>query len=325
MSDRTYFFIVGVGRSGTTLLMSMLNAHPKFSLLPETHFVTKYIVRMSGPTADEMADLLKSDRRFSRLDMEIDQILPADAPASKLVDVSQMYRRMLDIYGDRHDAAIVGDKAPKYIECLPALEALVPGARLIHVIRDPRDVFLSRRKADWSAGRADWKQCLAYRVQYEAGRTEGPAIFGDRYTEVRYEELIANPESVLQRVVSFLGETFDSAMLEFQDAAREIVAPEEKSWKRKVLGPLVADNVGKWRNELDTATVRKIESYCSPAFASGQYHRAEPESARGPRLFDSLSDFLRDKTMGALSGLYRRHCARRNARAVARIHGARTH
>ena len=72
-------FIVGVGRSGTTLLQSMLNAHPEICFTPETHFVKRYLVpHLSGNKCFSKANLIQSlaeDKYFSRLDVPLNDVI----------------------------------------------------------------------------------------------------------------------------------------------------------------------------------------------------------------------------------------------------------
>ena len=76
---------------------------------------------------------------------------------------------------------------------------------MIHLIRDPRDVYISRTKAKWSSSRPDILQFLAYRSQYALGAKHGPMLFGNNYLEVHYENLLIQPEKELKRICDLLG------------------------------------------------------------------------------------------------------------------------
>jgi hypothetical protein len=165
----------------------------------------------------------------------------------------------------------IGDKSPKNIEYLPLINRIFPAAKVIHLIRDPRDVFLSRTKAKWSAGRSRLAQVLAYRAQFDLARRIGPQLFGESYLEVHYEEILSNPEAELGRICDLLGVPFDAKMLDREESARTHVFREELEWKQTVLGPLLTENRDKWRNELSLRDVAFIEDSCITSFDDGSY------------------------------------------------------
>jgi hypothetical protein len=313
-------FIVGVGRSGTTLLMSMLNAHPEIAFLPETHFVSEYIVHRPFLSHKSLRDRLMRDPRVGRLNLPIGDIL--SSVTGRRPDLRGIYVEVLNRFAERQDVSVVGDKAPRYVECIPVLDALIPDARIIHVIRDPRDVFVSRTQAEWSRGRAGWTHALAYRAQMSMGRHAGAALGADRYLEIRYESLVSEPEEVLRRVSTFLEVAFDPSMLKFQESAREIVSADEIEWKQNVLGPLLTRNAGRWRSTLDPKTARRIEEMCRPVFDEGLYESgaAEREPASvARRLPDAIRRLIRNAAMATASATYRLHRSLQNLIAVRRL------
>lgn len=270
MREEDLFFIVGVGRSGTTLLMSMLNAHPEIGTPPETHFVTSHMLGRPRVSLSNCRAALERDPRIGRLGLDMSEILDAVA-VEGTVAWRDVYFRILQDWKVVHGVRLVGEKAPKYVQFLPKLQTVAPRSRVIHLIRDPRAVFLSRRKAAWSAGRPDWSQLLAYAVQYAEGRVVGPRLFGDRYREVLYERLIADPESELASLSDFLGVDYDPVMLRFAESAADIISEDEWSWKREATGPLLTQNAEKWRNELLSSDVARVESACRGPFDDGFY------------------------------------------------------
>jgi len=276
---RQFFGIVGVGRSGTSLLMSMLNAHPEIVLPPETHFLGSYVMRHPKISVDVFQTLLAKDHRFERLGFSAGEIDKVIADIQGDFSAAGFYWRMLEHYASIRDAQIIGDKAPKNIEYLPVIRRLFSTARIIHIIRDPRDVYLSRTKAKWSSGYSDTAHFVAYRSQYTLGTRLGARIFGDRYYQLRYEDLLSNPERELRSICSWLGVNYREEMLQFSRSAQELVSAEEEAWKKETLGPLLRDNRDKWKRELDRGKVWAIEAACSPAFRDGCYQRsASPAS-----------------------------------------------
>lgn len=273
--------ICGVGRSGTSLLQSMLHAHPSVVFPPETHFFRRYLANSprrrsleeQGPTA--FADRLAEDADFARAGVDIDSLIERSVLGSskgfRLLDV---FRTFLATVAEREGAERVGDKDPRNIDHLPALRSAFPRAHVVHVIRDPRDVLLSRTKAAWSASRPWWLHPMIYREQLARGRRQGVRHFAKRYIELRYEDLITDPVTVLQRVCDHVGIDYDPAMLDFGQAARGLVDEREMSWKRETLGPLLPDNTGKWKKALSPTQVRWTERLCGRALKDHGYPKA---------------------------------------------------
>ncbi len=288
MRDDELFFIVGVGRSGTTLLMSMLNAHPDIGTPPETHFLTQHVLPQRELSFSQLRERLAADSRFGRLGLNLSDVLEPFEDGETPLALRSVYFRWLDLWRSRSGVRLVGDKAPRYVEFLPLLKWVAPNARVIHLIRDPRSVFLSRTKAAWSADRQAWRHLVAYCVQYSEGRTRGPALFGERYHEVRYESLITHPEAVLSEVAEFLGVAYDPAMLNFSESAAGIITEDEWDWKREAAGPLLRDNADKWKRELSSAQIGLIERACRQPFKDGLYDASSNTPSFGGRLTAAL-------------------------------------
>ncbi|MAT71684.1 MAG: hypothetical protein CMJ58_19430 [Planctomycetaceae bacterium] len=260
-------FIVGVGRSGTSLLQSMLHAHPQIRFLPETGFFRRYVAdrRPRRWSPERLQETLATDQQFQRAGIE-----PQDAARE---GAWGLYLQMRKSAAGASPPRYVGDKDPRSIECLPEVKRRFPDAIVIHVMRDPRDVLLSRMKAKWSAGRPWWVHPLIYRSQFRRGRIDGARLFGEQWIELKYETLIAQPRSTLERLCEQLSLAYHPDMLAFSQAAQELVARDELSWKKETLGQLLADNAGKWRRELTSFQALFVEAACKEAFVDVGYER----------------------------------------------------
>ena len=262
-------FIVGVGRSGTSLLQSMLNAHSKISFMPETHFLRKYVFKSSvivnSKNIDYIIETLNND----------DDYLRAKIPAIEIVKIGMqyvdIYDALLDVYLKRKGKEIIGDKDPRNIDFLPRLNALYPEGKVIHMIRDPRDVVLSRTKADWSKGRPFYLHAYMYITQMKRGRRHGKERYGSNYTEIFYEDLIGDPVKVLNELCTFLDVNFEENMLDFSKSAIELVDKSEMQWKKETFGPLLVGNKNKWKEELNEQQIGLIQCVCEPVFNKDMY------------------------------------------------------
>ncbi len=268
-------FIVGVGRSGTSLLQSMFAAHPKVSCLPETSFIRRMILTGHLDTIyktqgeDAAANALAIDKHFSRTGLDPRAILSRAVVRGGLLDAA-VYLIMLDDYSSQ-ERPLICDKDPRSIEFLSLLARVIPQAHVVHIFRDPRDVLLSKKKAAWSKGNHVWKHIFANRVQFYLGSKLGPVLFGHRYHEVCYETLLKSPELVLSKLCTDLGIEYNISMLSFGDAAKQLVSAHEMSWKKQTLGPLLTHNTNKWKAKLHNREIMLTELCCDAVLMRGGF------------------------------------------------------
>lgn len=264
-------FVVGVGRSGTSLIQSMLSSHPEMSFLPETSLLRRIVLpgkldsEVHSKGIDAAASVLMQDSRTVRISQDLRTVLKAAGHTGGAGVGLRFFQLLMEGQARGDNASVVGEKDPRLVEYLPALHAAWPAAYVLHIVRDPRDVLASRKRAGWSRGRATWTEVLAYRTQLRAGRHDGKH-FGRRYIEIRYEELLKRPEIVLGEVCAQVGLTYDPVMLDFAEAARNLVAADETGWHQNTLRPLLRGNTGKWRSRLSPLEATLVERTCGQGF-----------------------------------------------------------
>lgn len=272
--------IVGVGRSGTSLLQSMFASHEKICYLPETSFIRRYLA--SGRLAKLYAlggkelvqETLAGDEFVRRTEIDTVELLRGFDGESPDYAKEMFCSFAKSICSGSFDW--VGDKDPRLVEFLPVLPKLASKVSVIHVIRDPRDVLLSKKKAAWSRKGHTWKHIFANRVQVKLGRDAGIRDVRGRYYEVIYEDLISQPERVLRDLCDAFGLSFDFGMLQFSESAEKLVSREEFSWKKETLGPLLTTNKEKWKKGLSDREIALTELCCRQAFLIGGYRCDSP-------------------------------------------------
>jgi hypothetical protein len=269
-------FVVGVGRSGTTLLRLMLDAHPALTIPPETHFAPELISAAGKRRAkpERLAEIVVSQRQWG--DFGLDEAeLRRRFEALDPLQAGAALRAFYGLYAERCGKPRWGDKTPIYVEHMREIEAALPEARFIHLIRDGRDVALSRiRRAldeppPASRIARSWKQRIA------AARKQ--ARRSDHYTELRYEDLVAEPEPTLRHVCELIELDYDPAMLDYHRTAGERlseIAGDLPARDGKALRPgserIAAhalatepprpDRAGAWREEMAPADVAAFEA-----------------------------------------------------------------
>jgi hypothetical protein len=229
-------FIVGCQRSGTTMLRLILDSHPRISCGPETRFL------------EDMERIVGADwKRLSQYGFPREEWLAR---------IAGFFDGIQGDYARSRGKSRWADKSPRYAMKLPFIMELFPDAQVVHVIRDGRDVAVSHRKrfGYWSCVKSavKWPRYIAEAT--EAGHRLPPA----QYHELRYEELVTDQEGTLRRLLDFLGEEWDPAVLEFDKKSHDV--PDryhaQASSRRADEGTSAAvytSRVGTYRKELDPA------------------------------------------------------------------------
>lgn len=259
------FFIVGVGRSGTTLIRLMLNSHPDVAIPYETHFITNYIGQLDsyGPLSvasnlDRLiGDLLKEDL-LSKWDKvptleEVKGQLGSDPTLSDVIDAIYV------CYARAHGKKYWGDKSD-YLDRMHDINALFPNTKFIHIVRDGRDVAQSVLKMDWGPNdiieAAEW-----WRDHVRLGRCMGKMLPPDRYMEIRYEDLVLDTESNLRRICEFLGIPYSDKMLEYHKSSQSLIPTERSSQHYNADAPPIASRTYAWKTSMDKTTVAVFDKY----------------------------------------------------------------
>ncbi len=250
-------FLTGIGRSGTTLLQQMLHAHSQINFQPETHFFKKYIVPLllgKSFSSQEFLSLAAEDIYLKRLPEKERGILLSLEP--NLENLSKGFERILPV-----ESCLFGaDKDTEYVRYFPHLKKVYPDAFVINIIRDPRDVTLSRKKTPWGAKRSTTFHAAEYIYYFKKMQREGAALFGEKYMELKFEDLISAPSETLKMLTSNLGLDFETEMLTYEKQAKSLIAQDEKAWKGNADKPIMKENKNKWEHELDKKVVGLLEN-----------------------------------------------------------------
>lgn len=266
-------FIVGVGRSGTSLLQSMIASHSKVVMMPETSFIRRYLISpiLNIDDRNENLSKIKRDKYLQR--WEKDNVVELSRLENDDYDSLRSFYDQVSIEyltTKPNDNLYLAEKDPKLIEFLPHLDELFKDYKVIHIVRDPRDVFLSKSKAPWSKKQSIFKKLIANNAQLLIGnkyKKQNP----NKIVEIKYEDLLRSPERVLKSLCSFLGVEYEENMLSFQQEARKLVSNDEMSWKKETIGPLLKSNTSKWKSEMEPALITLIQDSCRIAMKKGNY------------------------------------------------------
>jgi hypothetical protein len=238
-------FVVGCSRSGTTLVRAMLDAHPLLAVPPESHFVVAFSPHR-----------LRRDRWFA--------LWGIDPPDLRGLDDADAVRAVYAAYAAAQDKPRYADKTPDYVSHLTALAARFPEARFVHVVRDGRDVALSLLEVPWGPDSIEGA-AVHWRRQVLDGRAA--SLGPDRYRELRYEALVADPERELRSLAAWLELPYDHAMLRYR--GRPLVIPYAEHHRRLALPP--TPGLRDWRRDMPAADVACFEAVAGDALRDFGY------------------------------------------------------
>jgi hypothetical protein len=264
-------FIVGMPRSGTTLMRALLNHHPRVSLaLTESHFIP-YFMRTFGdpPPFQTPANVELFIERFHQTVFFQNlskhgytlhaEDLYQGANLESWASIFECILRRFSPKPDRADA-IWGDKTPGYLQHMPLLKRLYPQAKFLHLLRDPRDYCLSARQS-W--GKSIYRAAHRWQATLSDARRIGKS-FNHAYLEVTYESLLADTEHVMGRIADFLECDYHQSMAQIG------LSPEDTGSTTGKYG-IVKDNVKKYRQHLSTKEIRRIEEIVCNCVAELDY------------------------------------------------------
>ncbi|WP_225728912.1 MULTISPECIES: sulfotransferase [unclassified Nocardia] len=284
--DSDPILLGGENRSGTTLFSVVLDSHPDLTVGPELDFVEpmnlgSHIIeacdllvaadpRVLGPgtdTADPFwyhgAHFVKQCERFGvgpevlrTLVKEVSVACGSDletlADRCRLIEAIGEYRRA----GDR--TARWGIKLQRKISRVDEFGSIWPRAHFVHIVRDGRDVAASHLKTvtwgyrELTAAARGWLEVV------ERPHTVAPA---DRYLEIRYEDLVADPKRTLTRVFDFVGLPWRDEVLNHSALNHTLF---DKAWghpaAEAAAKPLYRQRVSRYRNDLTASEIREFEA-----------------------------------------------------------------
>jgi hypothetical protein len=269
--------ILGVRRSGTTLLRVMLDRHSQLAVPDETYFVPQLADRHLRRV--EAEDFLEDVRRV------VDWDLPLDKLRARLRDgmpVGEAIGAVYAVYAEEQGKPRWGDKTPMYMQNLRLLERLFPDARYVHLIRDGRDAalsFLSMPRGimteTWMQPRSTADFACQWRTEVAAARRLG-ARAGERYVEVRYEEVVDDAAGVLRRVCTFAGLEYEPDMSNYAGNVDVSAKPHQQ----RLLQPPTR-GVRDWRAEMSAADVTAFEHVAGDLLRELGYEAAQAPDAAG--------------------------------------------
>lgn len=276
-------FIVGTGRCGTTLLRTMLDAHPLLAIPPESYFIPVAAELSPQDAADRSGrplgtapansflNAVQQSRNWAMFAID-PQELATRIGAIEPFELSTAIRAVYALYTAQFGKSRWGDKTPDYHAHMRLIERLLPEARFIHLIRDGRDVALSVRRLLERSGReptvVNGARWWASRLQ--RARQEGQGV--KHYLEVRYEELVREPEGTLRQICELIELPWDPVVVNYAEAATAEDGEDgyrssrtiDRHVRKASTKPPTTNRIERWRTEMTAEQRDEVEAIIGP-------------------------------------------------------------
>jgi hypothetical protein len=252
--------LLGVSRSGTTLLRVILDRSPGIAI-PDESFFVPLLARRHGRSI-ESARFLDDVARIPTIrswGLTAADVAPRVRSGMRRGDA---IGAIFESYAARAGKPRWGDKTPMYMRHLRLLDELFPTAQYVHLVRDGRDAALSFLEMPegtftrtWAHPRSPAQFACSWWKEVRDARALGRRIGPARYSEVHYERLVAEPESVVRELCRFAGLPYDGSMLDY---AGEVDVSAKPHQQRLLRPPTTG--VRNWREGMVVEEVAGFET-----------------------------------------------------------------
>lgn len=202
---------------------------------------------------EQFIDDIFNEERFRRWELpelQVRQVLQAP----KVENYPEAVRRLYQLYADRSGKKRYADKTPRYVSDIRLLSELFPESRFVHVIRDGRNVSLSIREDGRRNGPkrfVDIGEALTHwRTRVQDGMNAKGYLGENRYMEVRFEDILEDPEVGVRKICKFVDLPFDRSMFDYQGRAAKLAGSFDDPYLQRHLRLPPTKGLRDWRSEM---------------------------------------------------------------------------
>lgn len=269
-------YIAGLERSGTSLIYALLASHPNIAMFRRT-YLWAYFYHRYGDLAQpaNFERCLAAMMRYKRL-----LVLQPDPERIRQAfrQGEPTYARLFAVigeqYAERAGKSRWGDKSLNTERYAATIFEAFPSARILHMIRDPRDRYASARSR-WKVSRGGAGAATAMWLWSIRMACANQERYPERYLVVRYETLAANPEATLRGICAFIGEDYAPEMLSLEGAEIFREKGGNSSYGRRDQGAISTSSIGRFRKVLGQGEIAFMQAYAGREMALYDY-QADP-------------------------------------------------
>jgi len=224
-------FVLGLPRSGTTLVDRIISTHSQASSLGEINTLAFAIMQtVAGTDSKAVKNRLELVERSTQIDFH---------------ELGKRYTQAIRGYG--HEAALLVDKTPLNFLYIGLIRMAMPNARIIHLRRHPVDSCYAMYKTLFRMGYPfsyNLQDVGRYYIAYQGLMAHWRTVAPDSFLDVDYEELVTQPEEQSCRMIDWCGLEWEPECLEFYRST----TPAATASAAQVRRPIYSSSVGNWRN-----------------------------------------------------------------------------
>ncbi|WP_028981471.1 sulfotransferase family protein [Sporocytophaga myxococcoides] len=272
-----FIFVTGLYRSGTTLLEKLLFQHPSVSIAFQPYPSFYHLVKKRFNEIQNISSVYPINTRLDNEYFEMKDFIEflnrykfteADKVHSGLESLLHSNNGFIDLFkqlqleaGKEYITNEISFAGSKEILCEDFVGALLEnGVRVIHIVRDPRDVLCSAALGKEYTGRIRpllytlrmWRKSVAFRIQY----SEHPLFYS-----VRYEDLVKSPMSVMKELAGFMNVQEIELKSKLMDQQGNIWKSNSSFGKSELIS---SSSIGKYKEILDDNAIAYVNTLCAP-------------------------------------------------------------
>ena len=249
-------FIVGAPRSGTTLVATILNRSPELVVSPESHYFDKFFSICNRRRSFESDKSYLSYLEYFLNSSEIKTFGFSEEEKKIFIDRlmvekpshAKIFSDVMTTYRKKCNKFRWAEKTPAHGLCVVEILSCFPDAKIVNIIRDPRDVMISRMKLPWRKTNVMLEAQLWNR--YVTLDKSVGMLNNSNYYEIRYEDILKDHEFEFRKLYEFLSLKFEQFFLDHIEAQGLLYNPLTEPWKNNVEKQVISNNVDKWKSEM---------------------------------------------------------------------------
>ncbi|MFO8100162.1 MAG: sulfotransferase [Salinibacter sp.] len=291
-------FIVGANRSGTTLLRLLLNAHSEIAIPDEINYFygftgAEYSYENWATPGLSRSEYASFVDRFLSTNEAVVPELDLTAVRAEILDgphdLRRPYQVLLEQWARLRGKSRWGEKTPGNIYHANILTEMFPDARFIHVVRDPRGGVASMQRVSFFGNDVAFNALNRHKIMTHGRAWLAESVPAPQQIEIRYEDLVADPQGTLQSICGFIGAPYEPSMLRFhRNADRYMVDEAAASYNQTATQPISTDMIDKWRTQLTEEEIAIVERICKAEMVEFEYPLLRPSLSWRGRLWLSI-------------------------------------
>lgn len=305
-------YIIGIGRSGTSLLTSLMNSHPNVSTVPENYFVTFFYSAFKSKTKFYPKHL----KMIHEFNLYFEKLQPYRGYVYDLNKVNnfiqkpfsgsyhelciQFYSFFTHVNDTVSNSSMIIDKNPSNTLYVKELLDLNPQAKFILITRDYRANILSRiesvhiRSKSVIYNAIRWNFFMQYALMWKKK-------YNANIHTIKYEDLVVNPQHVINEICSFLNlKHFDISTAHEEERKAYVLKENDKNDRlvkkySDLSKPISTSRINAWENNLSSEEIKLSEKICGETGAIWDYLPTSSKEKRGKVSTSFLLNWLRVK------------------------------